>query len=509
MGKNKYLVLAAVLLTYCLSGCGTEDALWGQESNLQEQGLQQESSTDIKLQENVEALQQEEFVLEGEKSIQETENGTLTAETDGAEYDFGPVSYDLTKLPTMENRMYAVWDDKIYYRQYSDEDVADGGLWAVFSPVANTEKALMCMENDGSVTQTGIDYGFGALFIVDGRMYSQRYMREDDYYEVYSCELDGSDVRTYGAEMVLAVRDSKVICKSGGGIAFIDTQTGQERILVDTNAWYLDATEEEIFFYGYQEDEITQTSEPTLYSVDYAGGIRALKTITNNEYTACMEGMENWFYNDYPIDIPYFRVMGDDLYFSAGAYNGNGHMYSGGPVYSMKKDGSDCNVEVLSYDRFFYLYDDGENRGICISGRGLDGHDGKPVQNQGDMRMFSLYGEIPRSISIPRRYVSYDEPYADTETNSVLFYPDTSGICYVLLTAQECEELSIQTYADGSLVQQIEDVEYIDGRLFFTVTDLTYNGDKSIGWRDYYDRDRRAYYCKDLESGKICLLYEY
>lgn len=49
-----------------------------------------------------------------------------------AEHDFAPVSYDLSKIPAMENRMYAAWEGNIYYRQYSDEDKEDGGLWAHF-----------------------------------------------------------------------------------------------------------------------------------------------------------------------------------------------------------------------------------------------------------------------------------------------------------------------------------------------------------------------------------------
>lgn len=62
------------------------------------------------------------------------------------EYDFGPVSYDLTSLPPMENRMYAAWEDNIYYRQYSDEDLEDGALWGEFSGITGTAKEIMCME---------------------------------------------------------------------------------------------------------------------------------------------------------------------------------------------------------------------------------------------------------------------------------------------------------------------------------------------------------------------------
>ena len=53
---------------------------------------------------------------------------TIFPADSGTEHDFAPVSYDLTNLPPMENEMYAEWEGNIYYRQYSDEDMEDGGL---------------------------------------------------------------------------------------------------------------------------------------------------------------------------------------------------------------------------------------------------------------------------------------------------------------------------------------------------------------------------------------------
>ncbi len=101
-----------------------------------------------------------------------------TLKTDDVQYNFGPISYDLTNLPPMKNKLYAVWEGRIYYRQYSDEDMEEGGLWGDFSPIAGTEKELMCMERDGSVTQVGVDYGYDGMYIVEGRIYSQKWKRQ-------------------------------------------------------------------------------------------------------------------------------------------------------------------------------------------------------------------------------------------------------------------------------------------------------------------------------------------
>ena len=71
--------------------------------------------------------------------------GNVAAQESESQYGCSPVSEELSALPAMENRVYAEWEGKIYYRQYSDEE--------------GTAKELMCMEPDGSVTQAGVDDG--------------------------------------------------------------------------------------------------------------------------------------------------------------------------------------------------------------------------------------------------------------------------------------------------------------------------------------------------------------
>lgn len=492
--KTAGVILAVLLLT----GCGSKD-----EEDVSVPPMQESGQAPEEEKAESEALTQE---------IPETpEKEALTNETpaeltDVEKYGINPISYDLSNLPPMENKLYAAWDGKIYFRQYSDEDMEEGGLWSEFDTIADTEKELMCMEPDGSIVQVGTDFGYGSMLIVDGRIYSQKFTGTEENTEsiVYSCALDGSDVTEYAFSKggvsgeVYAVKDGKVICKTAGsGLAYIDTKTGQEHILVDTNAYYLDATEEEVFYYGYQETDEKDEDEPTLYSVGYEGDISPLKTITCEEY---IKYAGEDLFGMYPIDIPYFEILGDELFFAAGSYNGNAHMYSGGPIYSMKKDGSDCRVEAFSYDYCFYLYDDGESRAVYFSDSESNPHQCSAI---------SLFGDVSQDIVIPKNVVAYDEPLIHNTTGSILFYPDTSGICYMLLTEEDCEELSIELYVDGSRVQKISDIEYLNGKLFFTVTDLTYSTEYSIGWRDGYERGRSICYCKDLESGNIRQLYEY
>ena len=539
MLKNKYaclLVAIFLIQSLGLTGCGADSAMdeQGASADIGAEEVARESS---KNREEQEASIESEDDLTGQDAQEdpgtpETEPGLKTSVASAEEganiYDFGPVTYDLSAVPDMENRLYAEWDGSIYFRQYSDEDIEKGALWANFGDIPDTEKELMCLAPDGELIQVGTDYGCGAIYIVNGRLYSQcrKYADPDNkeesacYYVVYSCELDGSDIKEYASSRVMTVKGGNIICVGDyekPGLTIIDGYTGQEHILVDEAVFYLDATEKEVFFFRQPRiDDESFVYDTVLYSVDYNGRVRELATFTVEE-CAEMLGEDPEYMSS--IQIPYFKIWGNDIYLSAGWYAGSGNMYQGGAIYSMKKDGSECKVEALSYDDIFYLYDDGINRALLCST--IDEKSGRVAEN-GRMLPISLIGQAPQNITLRPAYgYPYDEAYVYSSTaydpldhsvypdTSVLLYPDTSGICYVLLTEQDCEGLSVDAYVDGSLNQDIKDIEYLDGKLFFTVTDLTYNPEESVGWRDGYDRGRTACYCKDMKNGEIRLLYEY
>lgn len=357
----------------------------------------------------------------------------------------------------------------------------------------------------------------GAFYIVNGRIYSQKVTEADDGDQkvaqgiVYSCALDGSDVEEYDACTVLDVRGDRIVCATdGNGIAWIDGRDGQEHILIPENKMqegvgylkeYLDATEEEVFFSQITENgsESYAPYDLTLCSVDYQGKVKELATVTEQEYVDCLRDD----YLDSALYIPCFQIREDELYFSVGATNGNAAMYSGGMIYRVKKDGSGL-VRLVDFSpaKRFYLYDDGGNSVLYY----------RDSWTSDDMQQIVLQGKAVDGIILrDADQTFYDKPwgYRCNGADEILFYPDTSGVCYVLLTSEESEGLGIRTCVDGDKMQQIEDIEYLDGRLFFTVTDLAYSEEYSQGWGDGYERGRSVCYCKDMESGEIRVLYEY
>ena len=511
------IVILVLCMTGVIAGCETEreEAREEQQSDTAA-GQEQQAPASVIEESDAAELEQTDSGAEEDSEIVTSEAAEVaTSDAVESKDDFGPVSYDLTNLPAMENERYAEWEGRIYYRQYSDEDMDEGGLWAIFLDVPGTVKEIMCMEPDGSVTQVGVDYGCDEFYIVNGRIYSSNG-------NVYSCALDGSDVSEYDSYHILDVRGDKIICAMGeNAIAWIDARDGQEHILIPKNdsyhgAEYLDATEDEVFLYKLVWNEEAEALYPytpydlILYSVDYQGNTKDLATFTMQEYADyCVSEEFLSIVTPSPLFISFFRILGEDLYFSVGTTNGTASVYSAGMIYRVKKDGSGLTRFVDgSPTARFYLYDDGVNSSLYY--KGVDEGTGWVLDG---MQQIVLQGEAVEGIT-PRDAdeTVYERPRtytSDSGADEILFYPDTSGVCYVLLTQEESEALCIRTYVDGDHVQQIEDIEYLNGKLFFTVTDLVYSTEYSIGWRDGYERGRSACYCKDLESGEIRLLYEY
>lgn len=515
MLKGKCAGLATttfLMLSIGLVGCGaniSDNAIGEQNTTVgtATEEVAQESSPDPEEQEVLPGVENDSIKQDAQEDSvvsemrPEAETGGTTIEEGAELYDFSPVSFNLSEIPAMENKLYAEWDGNIYFRQYSDEDMEDGALWASFGEIADSEKELMCLSPDGEFTQVGTDHGYGSMYIVDGRLYSQKYEEREDGLSsrVYSCKLDGSDMRAYDSNEVLAVCGDKIICYGAGwgpGLTIIDVKTGEERTLTDgsENSWeqarYLDATDDEIFFYRIfiqERDGEDKICDTVLYSVDYDGNVRELTTLTHERYA---------------LSIVCFEILGDMLYFSAGFYEGSAVVYQGGPICSINKDSSEFKEEVLARDEYFYLYDDGINRVLYCN----------PSDERGGLAEvvpIVLRGEIPEGITIRACFSSYDRPFEHAASGSLLYYPDTSGVCYELLTGEEREEITDEAYVPGYLGQTVRNIEYVDGKLFFTIDDGIYNPDKNIGWRDYYDRGRTACYCKDMKNGEIRLLYEY
>ena len=97
----------------------------------------------------------------------------------------------------------------------------------------------------------------------------------------------------------------------------------------------------------------------TLYSVDYKGNTKDLATVTMREYAEdCVSADFLLNATESPLFISCFQILGDELYFSVGTTNGTAHVYSGGMIYRVKKDGSGFTrlVDHSPTESFYLLF---------------------------------------------------------------------------------------------------------------------------------------------------------
>lgn len=79
-----------------------------------------------------------------------------------------------------------------------------------------------------------------------------------------------------------------------------------------------------------------------------------------------------------------------------------------------------------------------------------------------------------------------------------LFLPNSDGT----LTAKSLAKIDGLEY-DSENRKLAEVTEYVDGKVYLVIDEVTYNPDESIGWRDAYDVNAIHYYEMDVESGEM------
>lgn len=369
-------------------------------------------------------------------------------------------------IPAMNNEYYTQWDGNIYFRQYSDKSMDEGALFANYSPNhdENVPKDIMCMDSDGNITKVGKDYGRDVIFILNEKIYSTG--RFSDETVIYSSDLTGENINTY--ENLFDIYDTYndiIICQTKKwGIAVIDSKTGKEKTLVeyeDEHISYLGCDDKYIYYYLNQSNE-----ELLLYKMTYDGDSTLLTKII-------IESINPAYY------IPDFQIVDDYLFFNVGYDDGSGSYYQGGNIYQLKKDGTEKEVIYKQYfqeynDPSFYVY------------KTNSGHyEIKERSSQGICQM--------------------------DDNGDIYIYPDETNIKYILLTKNEYYTLGHgnQDTMEDKKIWTIDNMEYINGKFFFTIHIGIYNDEESIGWRDYYTRLESYDYCKDLSTQEITLLNQY
>lgn len=235
---------------------------------------------------------------------------------------------------------YAYLDGKIYYRRYHEDSFEEGGLWGNYAPVPDTEKEIVCMDQEGAATELFKDSGCGDLYLIGKRFYMTecRGSGSDEKYGIYSVDMEGNDRADYGIGEIEAVDEKR-------NILILEIQEGEDgrvsdyRVLDGDSGTCVslfsfseeDKPEEQGHwsFEAYQDgwvyvsclkwewsDVREGTGETVLYAVSTEGIWQEVITVTSEE-TAFME------------DIVHLEVLDDRIFFTYGGYDGTAQAYHG------------------------------------------------------------------------------------------------------------------------------------------------------------------------------------
>lgn len=126
-----------------------------------------------------------------------------------------PVQYvnDLSLLADMKDTdsTYVYQDGKVYYRRYHEDSYEETALWGSYDPIPETEKEIICMDEEGVETVLFADEGYSDIYLVDDRFYmTDGKLCEENgsvYTErrLYSVDMQGDDRIDYGNGKIIAV----------------------------------------------------------------------------------------------------------------------------------------------------------------------------------------------------------------------------------------------------------------------------------------------------------------
>ena len=345
--------------------------------------------------------------------------------------------------------LYVGLDGDVYYRQYDAADVEASGMLGQFAAVPGAEKQMMVRHTDGSTEVLVSDTGAGTIAILGGRFYLQTSEYADG--KVYSVDMTGENRTELLDGCILAADEAggRLICQSGtdivrkGALLFQSVRTD-----------------------GSDTRELART-EPDLYG--------------------------------YPADtaatVVCMQAVGDNVYFSYGAYAGTAHVFQGGGILRVGADGSGLTkIAGTAQEGFYvsrrggtdYLYyvPDTEESAVC--------------------RNVTTGEEEKAAFASP-----IDTPYVDSRTAEGGVYSDETGTPTVLFTAKDLAGYDGKYGCGEETLYLVDQVNIVGSLVFFRILRGTHDAANDVGWRTSYTRTSAEVYCRDLTTGQVAGVFAY
>lgn len=542
MIKRRLIWMLFVILMLSLCGCDIKENI--SEAGLEESSIESSMTVNVET-ENVsseeevtcESSEKEEESIEPESNTEEAENeeagagqkpedvyGNKVCQVEPVK-PTGPSvesTCNVDTLPEMNNKLYAKWENNIYYRRYNAASMKEGELWADFgySEEPLVEKDLMCMDVNGNITCVGKDYGFGSMYIAKmqgkgPRIISTRITNEGDW-QIYSCDLTGGNIEPlYDGEKYLSIHgmhNGRIFFKNDYVLYVMDTATGSVSEVPDSGWGEWIAYDDSVAYFRTAD---SSTTEIRAYYFDS----KESKVLAQVYWLELLsDGDKSWYQDSTPWGGPSVvedaELIGNELYFQLVSYAGTSHVPQYGAIFKLDLDTNTCmKIAYTEGGEPFNVVIDGENTWVYYNDY---------VKNE----VTGAYESAVCAIQLEgnKEAPTAVFPYCNKHEVTYLRYndgnyglrvtPDDSGFTYIVMSKEEIDALGIGNPEDfdktgGEMEWNIVRSEYVDDKLFFSVEISDHDSENDIGWRYYYTRRITYDYYKDLSTGEVVLLQSY
>ncbi len=399
---------------------------------------------------------------------------------------------------------YVQLGDYTYYREYGKESFREYGLGHNYEYTENNSKKMVKISEHGEKEELFEDTGVGEIFILNNRMY----LKENDD-QLYSVDFAGKNRKNYskGNFKYVDEKNNKIIYSDlNNNIVIINSLDKEEFII--PNSEFILYDKENFIIYFCEQTNLRDNDNDTiaLGAVNIDGSDKKiLKNISRND-----EDMLS------PLEIIHIQLKDDYIYLSYGSFEGTMRAYNGS-IARMKKDGTDFDILVeTEIEDFLIVEKEGKDYlifdDISMSYKSM---------NLSTKEMSISKEFLPRFLNIPfleyknRNFGSYYNDNGDYEydlsSGDMLcsVYIDNKANKLTLIDYDDFKEIPGKLYGNDKGYRSIENIQYTNGYVYFTIEEGIRSEENDVGWRYAYKRTKTQVYQKNLKTLKIKIINSY
>lgn len=385
---------------------------------------------------------------------------------------------------------FVEYNNNLYYWENNKESFSENGLWGIYNIQSNNQKTLVCVTKDGKKNEIINEPGINDIYILNSRIYYQTKeagLDGKEVYLIYSVNLDGKNKMEHGEGYILniAKREGYIIIKNKESLYSFNINTMERKFLCYCSLNSI-------------RNGLLGINENVVY---YEG-----KTDINNMVSLCrinLDGTNNRVLKLFERDkirgytIPCFEILDDELYFTLGYYDGSAHVYQGGQLVSMYKDGANYRIIADNVGEYFNISRKDTKVYIHISGS-IEGDNNSIIIDTGNIKIANDNTVVYRN----------GQPFVFED--KVCMYEADNVNPKILLDKIDYNEIKEfkKVVKDVDLYKCIY-VQKLNNKIFYILELSRYTPENNRGWRSSYCRIKTFVYCNNLNDGKTKLLYEY